>query len=56
MWRVRETGANTWRGSVHNVATGRRFYITHVGEIADFVGASLLNAADDDGTQDGTQR
>jgi hypothetical protein len=42
MWRERETAASrSWRGSVHDVATGRRFYVTAPGEITDFITVSL---------------
>jgi hypothetical protein len=42
MWREHETAASrSWRGSVHDVATGRRFYVTAPGEITDFIAASL---------------
>jgi len=42
MWRERETAkSRSWRGSVHDVATGRRFYVTAPGEITDFIAVSL---------------
>lgn len=41
MWRERESASRAWRGSVHDVATGRRFYVTAPGEITDFIAVSL---------------
>ena len=42
MWREREAGDNGgWRGSVRDVATGRRLYVTAPGEITAFIAVTL---------------
>ena len=34
-----------WRGSVHDVTSGRRRYVTDPSEVADFIAIGLTNAA-----------
>jgi hypothetical protein len=41
MWRGDDA---EWRGSVLEVATGRRFYLGAPGEVGDFITISLRNA------------
>lgn len=30
-----------WRGSIHDVASGRKFYVTGLAEIGDFIAVTL---------------
>jgi len=32
---------SNWRGSIHEVPGGRRFYLTAAAQVADFIGAAL---------------
>jgi hypothetical protein len=43
MWRqrVEENGAAEWRGSIHQVESGKNFYVTGARDVADFIGARL---------------
>jgi hypothetical protein len=44
MWREREAAeTRDWRGSVHEVATGRRLYVTAPGEVSDFISVALTH-------------
>ena len=46
MWREGESDDNRdWRGSVHDVVSGRRLYITAPGEITDFISVVLAQPA-----------
>lgn len=48
MWREGESGdGRDWRGSIHDVASGRRLYITAPGEITDFVAMALTQPPPD---------
>ncbi len=50
MWRERAfSGAcGDWRGSVHDVLTGRRLYLTAPDDIADFVRRALSDVPEGD--------
>ncbi len=43
MWqqRIEEAGYGEWRGSVHQIDSGNRFYVTGAREVADFIGTRL---------------
>lgn len=42
MWREKDkAGDGGWRGSVHDVGIGRRFYFTSPGDITDFITVAL---------------
>ena len=41
-------GPDAWRGSIHEIASGRRLYVTGPGEIADFITFRLLAREDCD--------
>lgn len=42
MWRNDEAGGDgEWRGSVHEVASGRRLFVTQTRDVADFIAARL---------------
>ena len=42
MWLAEETdGKAQWRGSVHEVASGRRLFVTETRDVADFIAARL---------------
>jgi hypothetical protein len=46
MWLERSTSQrDSWRGSIQDVDSGRKFYVTGPGEIADFIAVRL----DEDG-------
>jgi hypothetical protein len=46
MWLERSTSQrDSWRGSIQDVVSGRKFYVTGPGEIADFIAVRL----DEDG-------
>jgi len=45
MWSDAGTAADDWRGSIHEVGTDRRFYVTAPGEIAGYIATALLHAA-----------
>jgi hypothetical protein len=38
----------TWRGSIHEVASGRKLYVTGPGEVADFIALHLLSREESD--------
>ncbi|HVN69325.1 MAG TPA: hypothetical protein VMU38_06740 [Candidatus Binatia bacterium] len=45
MWLSEETdGDAQWRGSVVEVASGRRFFVTQPRDVADFITAHLAEA------------
>ena len=44
MWLERTPQNDAWRGSVHDVSTGRRLYVTGPGEVADFIATGLAGA------------
>jgi hypothetical protein len=45
MWRSEEAGGDVeWRGSVHEIASGRRLFVTHARDVADFIAARLAEA------------
>jgi hypothetical protein len=49
MWLDRSTPQrDAWRGSIQDVVSGRKFYVTGPGEIADFIAVRL----DEDGPSD----
>jgi hypothetical protein len=35
-----------WRGSVHEISSGRKLYVTAPGEVADFIALHLLSRED----------
>ncbi len=43
MWQqgIGENGESEWRGSIHQVDSGRSFYVTGPREVADLISASL---------------
>jgi hypothetical protein len=42
MWHETDsTGDRTWRGSVHEIATGRKYYVTEPDQITDFISTRL---------------
>jgi hypothetical protein len=43
MWRREGEHVNErdWRGSIHEIESGLRFYVTDARDIADFIGARL---------------
>lgn len=42
MWLERSaTEAGEWRGSIHDVASGNKLYVTGAAEIADFIAGRL---------------
>lgn len=48
MWAAEasdENGAG-WRGSVHEVSTGKRLFVTETRDVADFIAACLANFKD----------
>lgn len=50
MWLREESGDPVeWRGSVHEVASGRRLFITQTREVADFIEARLAESRDQKG-------
>lgn len=50
MWLMEESGGSgEWRGSVHEVASGRRLFITQTREVADFIEARLAEPRDQKG-------
>jgi hypothetical protein len=44
MWSDAGAAADGWRGSVHEVGTDRRFYLTAPGEIAEYIATALYCA------------
>jgi hypothetical protein len=44
MWSDADTVADDWRGSIHEVGTDRRFYITAPGDVAGYIATALLHA------------
>jgi hypothetical protein len=45
MWCSEEPGCDVeWRGSVHEIASGRRLFVTHTRDVADFIAARLAEA------------
>lgn len=45
MWLSEETdGDAQWRGSVVEVTSGRRFFVTQPGEVADFIATRLAES------------
>ena len=47
MWRSEEPGAGLeWRGSVYEVASGRRLFVTHTRDVADFIATRLEEATE----------
>jgi hypothetical protein len=52
MWRDNDTtGDGGWRGSVHDIRIGRRFYLTSPGEITDFITVALRDPLADDASR-----
>ena len=52
MWRDNDTaGDGGWRGSVHDIGIGRRFYLTPPGEITDFITVALRDPLADDASR-----
>ena len=52
MWRDNDTaGDGGWRGSVHDIGIGRRFYLTSPGEITDFITVALRDPLADDASR-----
>ncbi|MGA8476003.1 MAG: hypothetical protein WB681_13195 [Candidatus Cybelea sp.] len=47
MWQqgIGEDGGSEWRGSIHQVDSGRSFYVTGPREVADFISVSLVEEA-----------
>lgn len=42
MWlREESDGDEGWRGSVHEVSSGKRFFVAETREVADFISAQL---------------
>jgi hypothetical protein len=41
MWLERNAQHDAWRGSIHDVASGRKFYVTGPGEVAEFITVHL---------------
>ncbi len=42
MWLERGTPQrDAWRGSIQDLVSGRKFYLTRLGEIADFIAVGL---------------
>lgn len=42
MWQEdSQRSRDGWRGSIHDVASGRKFYVTGLAEIADFIAVRL---------------
>jgi len=38
MWTENaEQSSEAWRGSIHDIASGRKLYLTGPGEVADFI-------------------
>ena len=48
MWQERQAPLDAWRGSVQEIGTGRRLYVTAPGEVADFIAVRLAEAAEQD--------
>jgi hypothetical protein len=48
MWLERTPQSAAWRGSVHDVASGRRLYVTGPSEVADFIALGLTEATESD--------
>ena len=45
MWLSEESGGDAhWRGSVHEVASGKRLFVTETRDVADFIAARLADA------------
>lgn len=40
MWQERQSG-NSWRGSVQEIMTGRKLYVTGPRDVADFIAVRL---------------
>gem|GEM_PF-6830905 len=52
MWLESSAPArDAWRGSIHDIVSGRRFYVTGPGEIADFIAVRLT---EHDGANEGS--
>ncbi len=48
MWVEREDSSpEAWRGSVHEIVTGQRLYVTAPAEVADFIALHLSNRKGD---------
>ncbi|MGA8574094.1 MAG: hypothetical protein WB609_00200 [Candidatus Cybelea sp.] len=44
MWLTEEPEGNAqWRGSVHEVTSGKRLFVTETREVADFIAARLAD-------------
>ncbi|HEY2476439.1 MAG TPA: hypothetical protein VGI19_16795 [Candidatus Cybelea sp.] len=43
VWFNEEPSGGEWRGSVHEVASGRRLFITQTRDVADFIAARLAD-------------
>jgi hypothetical protein len=41
MWAPGEAADAQWRGSIHEVSTGKRLFVTETREVADFIAACL---------------
>ena len=50
MWLNEASGGDgEWRGSVHEVTSGRRLFVTQTREVADFIAARLAEAQEKKG-------
>ncbi|HEY2555326.1 MAG TPA: hypothetical protein VGI15_08740 [Candidatus Cybelea sp.] len=41
MWAAGEAANAQWRGSIREVSTGKRLFVTETREVADFIAACL---------------
>ncbi len=44
MWAPGEAADAQWRGSIHEVSTGKRLFVTEAREVADFIAACLADS------------
>ena len=50
MWLNEASGRDgEWRGSVHEVTSGRRLFVTQTRDVADFIAARLAEAREEKG-------
>lgn len=51
MWHEREAPGQSWRGSVQEVRTGHKLYVTGPRDVADFIAVRLADGEASDETR-----
>ncbi len=46
MWQERQAPVDAWRGSVQEIGTERKLYVTDAREVADFIAVRLADATE----------